>query len=110
MSFRRIFKLIFYFFDKVVIMVYSSYFCSLSFDFLVFEFFEHGVDRSVSSNLVLNYYFIAKKALFFVFAREEAVRNGEIGPERRTGPCRVGSFDLPPKSPKKWEGGREGGN
>ena len=39
--------------DKVIIMVYSSYFCSLIvrlFGFLIF--FEHSVDRSVSSNLV----------------------------------------------------------
>ena len=73
-------------------MVYLSYICSLSIDFLVFRFFEHGVDRSVSSSLVLNYYFFAKKSLFFVFARGQAVRNGEIGPARRTGPCRVGSY------------------
>ena len=73
-------------------MVYLSYFCSLLFDFLVFGFLKHGVDRSVSSNLVFNYYFFAKKSLFFVFAREETVRNGEIGPARRTGPCRVGSY------------------
>ena len=38
-------------------MVYLSYICSLSIDFLVFRFFEHGVDRSVSSSLVLNYFF-----------------------------------------------------
>ena len=72
-------------------MLFLGYFCSVSFDFLVFGFFEHGVDRSVSSKLVLNYFFFAKKSLFSVFAREEAVWNGEIGPARRTGPCRVGS-------------------
>ena len=73
-------------------MVYSSYFCTLSLDFLGFGFFEHGVDRSASSNLGLNYFLFAKKSLFFVFAREEAVRNEEISPARRTGPCRVGSY------------------
>ena len=54
MSFRRIFKLIFFFFYEGVSIVYLSYICSLSIDFLVFNFFEHGVDRSVSSSLVLN--------------------------------------------------------
>ena len=66
-------------------MVYSSYFCTLSLDFLGFGFFKHGLDRSASSNLGLNYFLFAKKSLFFVFSLEEAVQNGEIDPARTKG-------------------------
>ena len=69
-------------------MLFLGYFCSVSFDFLVFGFFEHGVDRSVSSKLVLNYFFLPKNRYFpYLHGR----RRSETGKSvQHGGPVRAG--------------------
>ena len=73
--------------DKVIIMVYSSYFCSLIvrlFGFLIF--FEHSVDRSVSSNLV-KIFFLPKNRYYSYL--HERMRSETGKSDQKCGPFRV---------------------
>ena len=71
-------------------MLFLGYFCSVSFDFLVFGFFEHGVDRSVSSKLVLNYFFFAKNRYFPICTGGGGLKRGNRSSTAdRSVPCRL---------------------